>query len=45
MTIEFKNFDIDNISLHANSYENILVYDISYETLIARNLCVFGSIK
>ena len=45
MTIEFKNFDFDNISLDANSYENILVYDISYEILITRNLCVFGSIK
>lgn len=26
MTIEFKNFDFDNISLDVNSYENILVY-------------------
>ena len=32
--IKFKNFDIDNILIDEKSYENILVYDISYKTLI-----------
>ena len=34
MTIEIQDFDFDNILLDEKSYENILVYDISYKTLI-----------
>ena len=34
MTIKFKDFDIDNILIDEKSYENILLYNISYKTLI-----------
>ena len=32
--IKNEDFDLDNISLDEKSYENILVYNISYKTLI-----------
>ena len=32
--IKIVNFDFDNILLDEKPYENILVYDISYKTLI-----------
>ena len=32
--IKFENLDSDDILLDGKSYENILVYDISYKTLI-----------
>ena len=32
--IKFEDFDLDNILIHEKSYENILVYNISYKTLI-----------
>ena len=32
--INIKDFDFDNILLDEKSYENILVYDISYKSLI-----------
>ena len=33
--IKIENFDLDNILIDEKSYENILVYNISYKTLIA----------
>ena len=32
--IKLKDFDIDNILIAEKSHENILIYDISYKTLI-----------
>ena len=32
--IKLKDFDIDNILIDEKSHENILIYDISYKTLI-----------
>ena len=32
--IKFEDFDLDNISIDEESYENVLVYNISYKTLI-----------
>ena len=32
--IKLEDFDIDNILIDKKSHENILIYDISYETLI-----------
>ena len=32
--IRFEDFDLDNIFIDEKSYENILVYNISYKTLI-----------
>ena len=34
MTINFEDYDFDNVLTNEKSYENILVYDISYKTLI-----------
>ena len=34
MTTKLEDFDIDNISKNEKSHENILIYDISYKTLI-----------
>ena len=34
MTIKFEDFHFDNILIDEKSYENILIYDISYTTLI-----------
>ena len=33
--IEIEDFDFDNILIDENSYENILVYNITYKTLIS----------
>ena len=39
--IKFDGLDFDNILFNEKSYENILVYDISYRTLIdAKPLCI-----
>ena len=39
--IKFEDFDRDNNFLDEKSYENILVYNISYKTLIgAKLLCI-----
>ena len=32
--IKFEDFDLDNIIIDEESYENILVYNVSYKTLI-----------
>ena len=32
--IKLEDFDIDNILIDEKPHENILIYDISYETLI-----------
>ena len=34
MTIRTEDFDLDNILIDEKPYENILVYGISYKTLI-----------
>ena len=33
-TIKIEEFDFDNTLINERTYENILVYDISYKTLI-----------
>ena len=39
-TIKFKDSDSDNILLNQKQYENVLVYNISYTTLICtKPLC------
>ena len=43
--IRIEDFDLDNILLDEKPYENILVYDISYKSLIGKKPCVSGSIK
>ena len=43
--IKFEDFDLDNILLDEKQYEDILIYDISYKTLMLLNLYVLGSIK
>ena len=42
---KFKDFDIDNILIDEKPNGNILNYNISYNTLMAVNLCVLGLIK
>ena len=32
--IKVEDFDLDNISIDEKSHKNILIYDISYKTLI-----------
>ena len=32
---EIEDFDFDNILIDENSYENILVYNMTYKTLIS----------
>ena len=44
--IKIEDFDFDYISLDEKSYENILVYSISYKTLIdEKPLRILGLIK
>ena len=44
--IKIEDFDFDYISLDEKSYENILVYSISYKTLIGEKpLRILGLIK
>ena len=31
--IKLEDFDLDNVLMDGKSYEDILIYDISYETL------------
>ena len=40
MTTKLEDFDIDNISKDEKSHENILIYDISYKTLISPKLII-----
>ena len=35
--LKLKDFDIDNILIDEKSYENILIYEITYKTLIDLN--------
>ena len=35
--IKFEDFDFDNILIDKKSLENILIYDVSYKTLIETN--------
>ena len=32
--IQLEDFDVDNILIDAKSYENVLIYNISFKTLI-----------
>ena len=43
--IKLEHFDLDNILLDKKLHENILIYDISYKTLVIQNLCVLDSVK
>ena len=39
--IELEDFDIDDILIDKKSHENVLIYDISYKTLIdPKSLCI-----
>ena len=42
--INLEDFNLDNTLIDGKSHENILIYDISYKTLI-QNLCILHSIK
>ena len=42
---KFEVFDLDNILIDENSYENILVCNISHKTLIDAKPLRLGSIK
>ena len=42
---KIENFNLDYILIDVKSYENILVYNISYKTLIGTKLCVLDFIK
>ena len=44
-TIQLEDFDLDNILIDEKSHENMLIYDISYKTLMIQNLCVLDLIK
>ena len=41
---KFEDSDIDSISTVKKSYENILIYKISYNTLIGQTICVLDLI-
>ena len=43
--IKLEDFDLDNILIDEKSYEDILIYGISYKTLINSNLCLLDLIK
>ena len=43
--IKLEDFDFDNILSNEKSYENILVDDILYKTLVQKTLHVLGSIE
>ena len=36
MTVKLEDFDLDDILLDGKLHENILIYGISYKTLISR---------
>ena len=42
MTIKLEDFEIDNILIDEKWYKNILIYDISYTTLIASKSLSIG---
>ena len=39
------DINFSDILLNEKSYENILIYDISYKAFMGANHCVLGSIK
>ena len=43
--IKFENFGFGNVLLDEESYENILIHDVSYKTLISAKPWVLCSIK
>ena len=43
--IKFEDFDFDNILIDEKSHKDILVYDISYKSLIGQNHYVLNLIK
>ena len=43
--IKIEDFDFDNFLLDEKPYENVLIYNISYEPWLVQNQCVFSSIK
>ena len=45
MTIEFQDFDLDNILIGKKSYGNVLVYGFYTETWLVWNHCALGLIK
>ena len=42
--IKYENFDLDNILIDKIPHENVLIYDISYKSLIQAKACELGSI-
>ena len=45
MTLKLEDFNVDNVLIHTKSFQNILIYDISYKTLIGPKLLHIISIK
>ena len=43
--IKLEDFDLDNILVEEKSHKNILIYCISYKTLIDSKLLILDSIK
>ena len=43
--IKIEDFNFDKILINEKSYENILVFNISYKKLIAKPLRIIDSIK
>ena len=43
--IKLEDFDLDNILIDEKSHENVLIYDISYKTLIDPKSRELDSIK
>ena len=43
--IKLQDFDLDNVLVDEKSHENILIYDISYKTLIGPKRLRIDSIK
>ena len=43
--VKIGDFNCDYILINEKSYENILVYNISYKLLLRQNHCLLGSIK
>ena len=47
LTIKIEDFDLDNVLIDEKSYENSLVYQISYKHLVVAKAlhCILGLIK
>ena len=45
MTLKLEGFNVDNVLIHTKSFQNILIYGISYKTLIGPKLLHIISIK